>query len=104
MTGLARMGTALGGAAWLACGVILVSFTHSPNAGDACHPHALWTGSWFFVPPLIAAVGLVLTLPRSPRRGTGLAANALLLALWGFALFPMYFLAAIAHGATCGGG
>ena|SRR5437899_3093128 len=41
------------------------------RGGEVCQPHALWTGGWFFVPPLIAVVGLVLTLPRSPRRGTG---------------------------------
>jgi len=99
-----RIGTILGGAAWLGCGLVLLSFMDSPDAGETCHSDALWTGGWFFVPPLVAVVGLLLTLPRSPRRSTGLAANALLLGVWGFLLLPLYLLFAIGNGAACGGG
>ena len=104
MSASARTGTVLAGAAWLALGAVLVSFSRSPDAGDACHPHALWTGGWFFVPPLVALVGLALTLRRSDRRATGLTANALLLVVWTIGAFPLWFLASVAHGATCGGG
>jgi hypothetical protein len=104
MTLSTRLGTALAGVAWVVLGVTLLSFAHSPDGGDACKPDALWTGGWFFVAPLVALVGLALTLRRSPRRVTGVAANALLLALWAVAVLPLWLLAAIAHGATCGGG
>lgn len=104
MSSRARIGTALGGLSWIVFGAVLLSFSQSPGAGDSCHPHALWTGAWFFVPPLMAIGGLLLTAARSSRRRVGLTANALLLVLWGAAAFPLWVLAAIAHGATCGGG
>ena len=99
-----RVGTALGGAAWLVLGAVMVSFSSSPDGGDGCHPDALWTGRWFFVPPLLALVGVGLTLRRSPRRTVGLAANAFLLVLWTVAALPLWALAAVAQGASCGGG
>ena len=100
----APVGTVFAGAAWLLLGAVLVSFSRTPDAGDVCHPAALWTGSWFFVPPLVALVGLALTLCRSPHRAIGLGANALLLVIWSLAALPLWFLAGVAHGATCGGG
>ena len=63
-----RLGTSFTGAAWLLFGAVLVSFTHSPEAGDACHPQAMWTGGWFFAPPPVALLSLALTLRRSPHR------------------------------------
>lgn len=99
-----RVGTALGGAAWLVLGAIMASFSSSPDAGDGCQPDALWTGGWFFVPPLLGLVGVGLTLRRSPRRAVGLGANALLLVLWTVAALPLWALAAVAQGASCGGG
>jgi hypothetical protein len=104
MNALARLGTALGGVAWLACGVVLFSFTRSSDAGEACDPQALWTGGWFFAPPLIATAGLVLTSRSSSRQRTGVIANALLLAFWGGGLLPLYLMIAIGNGASCAGG
>lgn len=100
----ARIGTALAGVAWLLLGTIMISFSRSPGATDLCHPDALWTGTLFFVPPLIALAGLALTLRRPPRRTVGLGANVLLLVLWTFAALPLWVLLAISQGATCAGG
>jgi hypothetical protein len=84
--------------------VVLLSFLRSPDAAAACRPHALWTGNWFFAAPLVALAGLALTSRRSPSRATGLVANALLLAVWALVALPIWFMAAIANGASCGGG
>jgi hypothetical protein len=91
-------GTLLAGVAWLLFGAVLFSLGHSPEAAESCHPDALWTGGWFFVPPVLAAVTLFATRRRVARIG-----GALVLALWVFIL-PIYFLFAIANGASCGGG
>jgi hypothetical protein len=99
-----RLGTALAGAAWIVLGVVMISFARSPDAADACHSDALWSGGWFFAPPLLALIGLGLTLRRLPRRAIGLGANALLLTLWTLAALPLWALVAVAQGASCGGG
>ena len=94
----------MAGAAWLAMGVVFLSFALSPDAADACRPHALWTGNWFFLAPLIALPGLAFTSRRGQHRITGLVASILLLVIWTSVALPLWFLAAVAHGASCGGG
>jgi hypothetical protein len=104
MSATARFATALAGAAWLMLGAVMISFLHTPGAADGCQPTALWTRGWFFVPPLVALVGLALAMRRSPRRAIGIGANGLLLALWGAGGLPLWLFLAIGHGASCGGG
>ena len=93
-----RAAVTLTGGAWLLFGALLHSFGHSPDAADACHPDALWTGGWFFLPPILAVATLF-----AARRRVALIGSGALLALWLLAL-PIWFVLAIAHGASCGGG
>jgi hypothetical protein len=59
----------------------------------------MWTGGWFFVPPILAVVPVFLT-----RRPVALVGSGSLLGLWLLLALPIWFLAAVAHGANCGGG
>jgi hypothetical protein len=98
MTFRDRVGAFLISGAWLLLGAIMWSASHSPDGGNDCHPDGLWTGGWFFLPPVLAGLTLCAT-----RRRVALMGSGTLLALWFLLLLPFWFLAAIAHGA-CGGG
>ena len=86
------------GSAWLLFGALLYSLGHSPDGGDACHPDAFWTGGWFFLPPIVAIATLF-----AGRRRVALIGSGVLLGLW-LLILPIWFLLAITHGASCGGG
>jgi hypothetical protein len=88
----------LTGGAWLLFGALLYSLGHSPDAGHACHPDSLWAGGWFFLPPILATATLF-----AARRRVALIGSGVLLALW-LLILPIWFLLAITHGASCGGG
>jgi hypothetical protein len=94
-----RAGALLVAGAWLLLGALMFSLGHSPDGGSECHPSALWTSGWFFLPPVLALATLCAT-----RRRVAFVGSGVLLALWVLLLLPFWFLAAIAHGATCGGG
>ena len=47
MTVSARFGSALAVVGWLLFAAVMISFTRSPDAGDACRPDAFWTSGWF---------------------------------------------------------
>ena len=90
-------GAIVAAAGWLLFIAVGISYLRSHDA--ACRPVGLWTSWWFFAPPAIgiAAAGL------ARMRGAATLLGLTLAGAWTFAL-PLWMLAAIASGASCGGG
>ena len=90
-------GAIVAAAGWLLFVAMAISYLRSTDA--ACRPTGLWTSWWFFAPPLIGIVAAGLTRARGAATLLGLS----LAGAWTLA-FPLWMLAAIASGASCGGG
>ena len=90
-------GAIVAAAGWLLFVAVGISYLRSPEA--ACRPTGLWTSWWFFAPPAIGIAAAGLTRMRGAATLLGLS----LAGAWTLA-FPLWMLAAIASGASCGGG
>jgi hypothetical protein len=84
-------------AGWLLFVAMTISYLRSSDA--TCRPTGLWTSWWFFAPPAIGIAAAGLTRMRGIATLLGLA----LAGAWALA-FPLWMLAAISSGASCGGG
>jgi hypothetical protein len=92
-----RAAAVLTGGAWLFFGAVLYSLSHSPDAANKCHSDALWTGAWFFLPPMLA-IGTLF----AARRRVALIGSSVLLVLW-FLILPLWFLLDNTPGGNCAG-
>jgi hypothetical protein len=90
-------GAIVAAAGWLLFVAVAISYLRSPD--EACRPTGLWTSWWFFAPPAIGIAAAALTRMRGAAAALGLS----LAGAWALA-FPLWMLAAIASGASCGGG
>jgi hypothetical protein len=90
-------GAIVAAAGWLLFIAVGISYLRSPD--QACRPTGLWASWWFFAPPAIGIAAAALTRVRGAASLLGLS----LAGAW-MLILPLWMLAAIASGASCGGG